>query len=112
MLFSIKRKCYNLNMDINELQRIKKLLAKQQSGLNHEYGVSKLALFGSFARGEENAQSDVDILVAFDRPIGLFRFVELETKLSEMLNRRVDLVTEDALKPAIKPEVLKDITYV
>ncbi|MBW2000492.1 MAG: nucleotidyltransferase domain-containing protein, partial [Deltaproteobacteria bacterium] len=56
--------------------------------------------------------SDIDLLVKFERPIGFFRFVELENYLSEKLAAKVDLVTEDALKPFVKPYVMESIVYV
>lgn len=71
-----------------------------------------MGIFGSFARGEENSQSDVDIVVEFTSPMGFFDFIRLEKSLSESLGRQVDLVTKSALKPAIKPYVLKEAMYV
>ncbi|MBX3006355.1 MAG: nucleotidyltransferase family protein [Anaerolineales bacterium] len=95
-----------------EFELLKGILSKEHQMLNQAYGVSRLAVFGSFARGEETPTSDIDILVEFERPIGLFRFVQLEAQLADLLNRRVDLVTEKALKPALKPEILQDAVYV
>jgi len=63
---------------------------------------------------EENKKkkSDLDILVEFSEPIGLFKFVELEDFLSQELNLKVDLVMKDALKPRIKDAILKEAIYV
>jgi uncharacterized protein len=66
-------------------------------------------IFGSRARGEERADSDVDLLVSFNKQKGLFELVGLERDLSEELNLKVDLVTEGALSPSLKTEVLKDL---
>jgi len=73
-----------------------------------KYGVSSLALFGSFARGEAGPDSDMDILVSFAGRIGLLRMVALERELSELIGRKVDLQTEAALSPYIKSQILKE----
>ena len=59
---------------------------------------NKIGLFGSFARNEENPDSDIDLLVNFDRPIGLIELVKIELELEELLGKQVDLVTEKSLK--------------
>ena len=73
-----------------------------------EMGVSGLALFGSIARGEEAPGSDVDLLVEFDRQVGLFHFVHVKRYLEEILGRRVDMVTPDALHPALRDRILRE----
>jgi len=60
--------------------------------LHERWGVTRLAVFGSVARGEADLSSDVDLVVDFDRPIGL-RFMELCNYLEESLGRRVDVLT-------------------
>lgn len=64
--------------------------------------VKKAWLFGSFARGEETPESDVDVLVEFDRsqPIGLFRFAQIHLDMEDLLGRKVDLVEDGMLRPA------------
>jgi len=64
--------------------------------LRAKYGVSKLSVFGSVVSGETHAASDVDLLVEFDRVPGFFMFVELEDELSQLLQRKVDLVMKQA----------------
>jgi predicted nucleotidyltransferase len=74
------------------------------------FGVKSLALFGSIARNEAGASSDVDILVEF-RPearIGLFTFARLRRRLSELLDIDVDLVTPDAVRPEMRKEILRE----
>ncbi|MCL4558949.1 MAG: nucleotidyltransferase family protein [Deltaproteobacteria bacterium] len=80
--------------------------------LNEKYGVKKIGLFGSYSRGEQTKHSDVDLLVEFERPIGFFKFIELEDYLTEKLKVKVELVTDDALKPLVKPHVMEDVIYV
>ena len=64
--------------------------------------VKKAWLFGSFARGEETPESDVDVLVEFDRsqPIGLFRYAQMHLDMEDLLGRKVDLVEDGTLRPA------------
>jgi predicted nucleotidyltransferase len=73
-----------------------------------QLGVKSLALFGSSAREEARPDSDVDLLVEFSRPVGLFEFVRLKLALEEILECRVDLVTPDALGESIRTEVLQE----
>ena len=74
--------------------------------LCRQYGVASMKVFGSVARGEENEESDIDILVRFVRPLSLLKLVRFERELSELLGRRVDLVTEQALSPYIRSSVM------
>jgi predicted nucleotidyltransferase len=72
------------------------------------YKPKKLGVFGSYARGENDANSDLDILVEFGVQISLFDLVGLEQDLSESLGIKVDLVTERALSKYVRPYVEKD----
>ncbi len=71
-------------------------------------GVESLALFGSYARDTAQADSDVDLLVEFNRPVGLFAFVQLQLQLEALLDRRVDLVTPDAVRPTMREQILQE----
>ena len=72
-------------------------------------GVASLSLFGSVARGEAAATSDIDMLVEFDRPIGLFEFVEVKLYLEMLLDvPEVDLVMPDALIEELKDDILAE----
>lgn len=83
-------------------------------GILKAYGVKSLRVFGSVVREEGRPDSDVDILVEFgpDAEIGLFEFVELKIALSDLLGVPVDLVTPDALHPALKDDILREALYV
>ena len=76
--------------------------------------VLKAWFFGSFARGEEREDSDVDILVKFDRtlPIGLFAYVRMNRELEERLGRKVDLVEEGTLRPAAQITANRDLKVI
>ena len=86
------------------------ILARHRDELR-EFGVESLALFGSVSRGEETAESDVDILVEFFRPVGMLAFIRLQLRLAEILGRRVDLVTLKALRPAWRERVLREAVH-
>lgn len=73
------------------------------------FGVKSVAVFGSAARGEElGPQSDIDLLVEFNRPVGLFAFLDLKQYLESLLKRRVDLTTPEALKPKLRDRILSE----
>lgn len=72
--------------------------------------ITYVALFGSFARGEETKKSDVDLVVRFSKPIGLFDFVGVQLDLEKKLKRKVDLVTEGHINKHVKKYVMKDLT--
>lgn len=77
------------------------------------FGVKKLGLFGSFVRGEQNAESDVDLLVEFEPEQKTFdNFIELSFLLEDMLRQPVELVTTEALSPYIGPHIVKEVEYV
>jgi predicted nucleotidyltransferase len=88
-------------------QVIARLLRKHRAAL-HELNVKSLALFGSAARGEASPHSDIDLLVEFSAPVGLFEFVRLKLLLEQILGREVDLVTPDALRPNMKEAILQE----
>ena len=74
-----------------------------------QMGVKSLSLFGSLARDEATDHSDVDLLVEFDRPIGLFQFIRVQHYLQEVLGvDRVDLVMLDALHEELRDDILRD----
>lgn len=96
-------------------QRLQALLAalrKQLPRLTNDYGVESLGVFGSYVRSEERADSDLDLLVSFRRPIGLIRFLGLENELSDRLGVKIDLVPRDALRPKVAEQVLREVVAI
>lgn len=91
---------------------IKKQLKMQMPILRSEYKINRIGLFGSVAEGKATPKSDVDLLVTFTESPGFFTFIKLENYLSNLLKRRVDLVTKEALKPLIRDQILRQVTYV
>jgi predicted nucleotidyltransferase len=78
-----------------------------------DFGVIRLAVFGSVARNEATPDSDVDILVEFrpDVSVGLFAFARLRRYLTEILGCDVDLVTLEALRPTMRERILREAVY-
>lgn len=96
----------------NQLQEICQSLRQLLPVIAEEYQVKSIGVFGSFVRQEQRADSDLDLLVAFVDPPGLFRFIELENYLSDRLGLQVDLVMQDALKPALGVQILQEVVPV
>ena len=92
-------------------QDIKLKLSLLKPMLEKQYAVSELGLFGSYVRNEQNEQSDIDILVAFKRPIGI-EFVDLADLLEKELDVKVDLVSRNGIKPKYFSAIQPDIVYV
>ena len=89
-----------------------KLLAEHKPRLTERYGVTDLALFGSMARGASDADSDVDVLVAFDGPATSARYFGVMFYLEDLLGRPVDLVTVKALREELRPHVEREAVHV
>jgi predicted nucleotidyltransferase len=68
-----------------------------------------LGIFGSYARGEENEKSDIDILIDFDLKVNLLQLIEIEQELSELLGIKVDLVTLRSVNASLKPIIERDL---
>src|SRR5712671_6713364 len=97
-----------LGCSMTEKSQILAALRAALPDLKRRWPIRSLAIFGSVARGNPGDKSDLDILVEFERPLGLSEFLALEDALSALVDRRVDLVTRDALKPHIDSRVLED----
>lgn len=90
-------------------EQIVELLRAQSAYLAQEFGVRKIGLFGSFAKGLSTENSDIDLVIEFDTPIGL-RFMELGDYLEAMLGRRVDILTPIGLQAIRRKTVIQNIT--
>ena len=89
-----------------------KLLQTHKPELAMRYGVTKLALFGSTVRNTAGPDSDVDILVAFDGPATSRRYFGVQFYLEDLLDHSVDLVTEKALRPELRPYIEQEAVHV
>ncbi len=92
------------------LDEILATLRAHMPELRQRYGIRSLGVFGSYVHGEQKRRSDLDLLVEFDgRPLTLFKFIEIENYLSDLLDVKVDLVEKTALKPAIGRHILEEV---
>ena len=103
---------YNIKGDrLQTLFEIKKKLKALKSNLAKDFSVERIGIFGSFARNEQNENSDIDILVEFNRPV-VYEFFRLQRFLENQLGRKIDLATKAMLKPRIKDSILNETTFV
>ncbi len=89
-------------------EKLAGLLREKYPYLVTEYGIKKIGLFGSYAKGTHDETSDVDIVVEFERPIG-FRFVELTEYLEHLLGKKVDVLTRAGIQGIRIAHITKDI---
>ena len=94
--------------NVKKVENIMKKLKGSMSILREKYNVKNLEIFGSYVKGEQKKRSDLDILVEFTETIDLFKYIELENYMSEILGVKVDLVMKDTLKPRIKDRILNE----
>jgi uncharacterized protein len=90
---------------------IEKILSAHKEFLKTRFHVTKIGVFGSYARGEQTEKSDVDILVELSEPIG-WEYVDLKEYLEQILGKPVDLVTKNALKRQLKDSILEEVRMV
>ncbi len=95
--------------DIKEIQSI---LKNNFPELKRRYNVKSIGTFGSYVRNEQKPNSDIDLLVTFEKKPSLFKFIELEDYLSELLGHKVDLVMESALKPIIGKHIKDEVLMI
>lgn len=88
------------------------ILREHRGILERRFGVTRLALFGSTVRNAAREDSDVDILVAFDGPATSQRYFGVQFYLEDLLGRPVDLVTDKALRPELRPHVEREAVHV
>lgn len=88
------------------------ILREHENVITERFGVKKVGVFGSFAKGEERRDSDVDILVEFKEGQKTFgNYMELKFYLEGLFGREVDLVIETAIKPRLREQILKEAVY-
>jgi predicted nucleotidyltransferase len=89
---------------LSKLTELKPILYK-------EYAVKEIGLFGSYSDNSNTEESDIDILIELEKPIG-WKFFTLELYLENIFNKKIDLVTKNALKEQIKDQILKQVNFV
>ena len=93
------------------LDEIKKILEGHKAVLQERYGISRIGVFGSWAKNRQTRRSDIDILARFEKPISLLTLVSIELLLKKLLKTKVDLVPESDLRPELKQEILEETIY-
>lgn len=96
---------------MHSLQQIQKVLSCHKNRLFAEYPLKSMALFGSYARREQDNNSDLDILVEFTDQIGI-RFIDLADELENILQQKVDLVSRKGVKDKYLSSISADLIYV
>ena len=96
---------YTKTYILEKLRELKPLIGKN-------YGVSELALFGSYAKGDQYEESDIDVLVDFERKIDAFDFIRLAHMLEDVFQHKIDLVSRKGVKPSYMPFVEKTMIHV
>lgn len=93
-----------------DFKQVKIVLVKEKPLLEKKFHVKTIGVFGSYARGEQTENSDIDILVEFSKPVGL-EFIDLKAHLEKLYGKQIDLATVKALKPQIKENILNETKY-
>jgi len=94
-----------------EAQTIIGEIKKALPVLRDKYRIKQIGIFGSYLRGEQKRKSDLDILVDFEKTVSFFEFLALESELSRLTGKKVDLVMKTALKPGIGKHILSEVMY-
>jgi hypothetical protein len=97
---------------MKNIKDIEIIIQKHKKELEEKFGLRKIGIFGSYVRGDQVQDSDIDILVEIERPMGFIKFIKLENHLSQILDSKVDIVTKKALKPYIGRRILQEVQYV
>jgi predicted nucleotidyltransferase len=94
------------------LQQITSILSENKEFIHRRYKAEVRGIFGSYSRGEQKAESDLDVLVAFDKGATLFTLSGLSNFLQEKLGIKVDVVSERAIKKNLRPYIENDLVKV
>ena len=98
---------------MKSINEIKIILNNSKEDLKRKYGIKEIGIFGSYIRGDQKDDSDLDILIEFQEnsKIGLIKFLNLENYLSDLLGIKVDLVMKSVLKPRIGKHIMAEVIY-
>ncbi len=96
---------------MKNIEELKKIINLHKAEIEGRFHVKSIAIFGSYTRSEQLEESDVDILVEFNKPVGL-EFIHLADYLEELLGVKVDLLTPAAIKPNRRESIMEEAVYV
>jgi hypothetical protein len=102
---------YSLRI-MRDTSEILDTLRSMRHELAARYHVRRIGIFGSYSKKHQTEQSDLDLVVEFDQPIGMMAFVHLKNLIADRLDIKVDLVTPDGLHPLIRDQVMHEVVYV
>ncbi len=97
---------------MKELNKIKDILNKHRDELREKYKITEIGIFGSYIRGEQKKESDIDVLVEFSEPISLIDLIGAENYISDLIGRKVDLVPREDIRPELKQVILDEVVYI
>ncbi len=90
---------------VETLEDIVKVLKAHRKEVAEKYGIKSIRIFGSYTEGKQRETSDVDLIVVFEKTPSLIELIRIEEELGEMLGVKVDLLTDEAISPFIKPYI-------
>lgn len=93
---------------IYTVDEIKKLINEHKEELERDFNAVNFFIFGSYARGEQTSDSDIDFLVEFKKPVGLMKHASLKSFLEKIFSKKIDVGTPNSLKKLIKQKILKE----
>lgn len=97
---------------VDSFDEVRDCITLHRMNLQNQFHVQKIGIFGSAARDELDENSDIDILVEFDRSVGFFHLSHLQEELMSILGRNVDLTTSGAIHPFLRNSIMQDLIYV
>lgn len=100
-----------MNTEVKSYEYYANLLRHRTPELQKQFAVDALGIFGSYVRGEQDRDSDLDILIRFDKVPSLVQWIRLEDYLSQITGVKVDLVLEDGLKPSIGQRIRREVVW-
>ena len=97
-----------MNAKIYSIDEIKNIIKNNEKFLKDKFKVSKFFLFGSYAKGQQTPQSDIDLLVDFSNIVDMFELIELQDYLQDLFQKKIDLGTKNGLKSFVKKTILNE----
>ncbi|MBA7617894.1 hypothetical protein ES703_25212 [subsurface metagenome] len=97
---------------MKKIEELKKILTEHKPEIEKKFKVKSIGIFGSYVRSEHRKKNDLDVLVEFAEPVGMFDFLDLEEYLQNIFRLKVDLVSRKALKPKIGEYILNEVVYI
>ena len=99
-------------MILKNLEDIKRILELHKEDFRIRYGVKGIGIFGSYIRGEQREDSDIDILIEFEKTVSLLKVVSLENYLNDLLEMRVDVVPHEDVRAELQDEIFREAVYI